>query len=54
MSIAGVRAEYQRRMERDGIVREFEYQVRQRGGNVLWLSDSAAAVRDATGRIIRV
>ncbi len=49
----GVRAEYQRRMERDGIVREFEYQVRQRDGNVLWLSDSAAAVRDATGRIIR-
>ncbi len=48
-----VRAEYQRRMERDGIVREFEYQVRQRDGNVLWLSDSAAAVRDPTGRIIR-
>ncbi len=48
-----VRAEYQRRMERDGIVREFEYQVRQRDGNVLWLSDSAAAVRDAAGRIIR-
>lgn len=49
----GVRAEYQRRMERDGIVREFEYQVRQRDGNMLWLSDSAAAVRDAAGRIVR-
>lgn len=47
------RAEYQRLMERDGIVREFEYQVRQSNGTVLWLSDSAAAVRDASGRIIR-
>jgi len=47
------RAEYQRLMERDGIVREFEYQVRQSNGTVLWLSDSAAAVRDAGGRIIR-
>jgi len=47
------RAEYQRLMECDGIVREFEYQVRQSNGTVLWLSDSAAAVRDAGGRIIR-
>lgn len=48
-----MRIEYQRLMERDGIVREFEYQVRQRNGTVLWLSDSAAAVRDAAGRILR-
>jgi PAS domain S-box-containing protein len=48
-----LRAEYRRRMERDGIVREFEYQVRQLNGNILWLSDSAAAVRDPTGVIIR-
>lgn len=47
------RAEYQSLMQRDGIVREFEYQVRQRSGAVLWLSDSATAVRDETGEIIR-
>jgi PAS domain S-box-containing protein len=47
------RAEYQRRMERDGTVREFEYQVRQRHYTVLWLSDSATAVRDDNGTVVR-
>lgn len=47
------RVEYQRLMERDSTVREFEYQVRQRGGGVLWLSDSATAVRDENGKVIR-
>ena len=47
------RAEYQRLMRRDGMVREFEYQVRQRGGAVLWLSDSATIVRDEKGEIVR-
>jgi PAS domain S-box-containing protein len=47
------RVEYQHLMRRDGMVREFEYQVRQRGGAVLWLSDSATAVRDQTGEVIR-
>lgn len=47
------RVEYQLRMERDGMVREFEYQVRQRHYTILWLSDSATAVRDETGKVIR-
>jgi PAS domain S-box-containing protein len=47
------RAEYQRLMRRDGMVREFEYQVCQRGGAVLWLSDSATVVRDEKGEVIR-
>ena len=47
------RAEYQSLMQRDGMVREFEYQVRARDSAVLWLSDSATAVRDETGEIIR-
>ena len=47
------REEYQRLMHRDGMVREFEYQVRQRSGNVLWLSDSATGVRDEHGKIVR-
>lgn len=48
-----VRAEYQERMARDGMVREFEYQVRQRDGSVLWLSDSATTVRDEAGHVVR-
>ena len=48
-----VRSEYQARMARDGMVRDFEYQVRQRDGTVLWLSDSAAVVRDEAGVIVR-
>ena len=47
------RAEYQSLMQRDGMVREFEYQVRARDGAVLWLSDSATAVRDEAGEVIR-
>jgi PAS domain S-box-containing protein len=47
------RAEYQLLMQRDGRVREFEYQVRRRDGAVLWLSDSATAVRDEAGEVIR-
>jgi PAS domain S-box-containing protein len=47
------RAEFQRLMRRDGMVREFEYQARQRGGAILWLSDSATIVRDQNGGIVR-
>jgi PAS domain S-box-containing protein len=47
------RAQYQSLMARDGMVREFEYQVRQRGGAILWLSDSATVVRDEAGEVIR-
>jgi PAS domain S-box-containing protein len=48
-----VRVEYQERMARDGMVREFEYQVKQRDGTVLWLSDSATTVRDEVGHVVR-
>jgi PAS domain S-box-containing protein len=47
------RAIYQSMMRRDGMVREFEYQVRQREGTILWLSDSATVVRDESGEVIR-
>src|SRR5262245_23946474 len=47
------RDEYLTLMQRDGMVREYEYQVRQRNGDVLWLSDSATAVRDENGRVVR-
>jgi PAS domain S-box-containing protein len=47
------RAQYRELMGRDGMVREFEYQVRRRDGSILWLSDSASAVRDQSGEIVR-
>src|SRR5262249_12712380 len=47
------REEFQQLMQRDGMVRDFEYQVRQRGGGILWLSDSATAVRDEKGEVVR-
>ena len=50
---AAARAEYERLMQRDGMVREFEYQVRTRTDTVLWLSDSASAVRNEAGEIVR-
>jgi PAS domain S-box-containing protein len=47
------RAEYQLRMERDGTVRGYEYQVRHHDSGILWLSDSATVVRDESGRVVR-
>jgi len=47
------REQYQFLMQRDGMVREFEYQVHRRDGDILWLSDSATAVRDEKGEVIR-
>ncbi|HEY0912675.1 MAG TPA: PAS domain S-box protein, partial [Bradyrhizobium sp.] len=47
------RERYRALMERDGMVREFEYQVRQRGGAILWISDSATVVRDDSGEVVR-
>ncbi len=47
------RIEFQNRLELDGMVRDFEYQVRNHLQEVLWLSDSAKAVRDRGGTIIR-
>jgi PAS domain S-box-containing protein len=47
------RAQFQEIMQREGIVRDFEYQVRRLGGGILWLSDSATAVRGENGEILR-
>jgi PAS domain S-box-containing protein len=47
------REEFTARMERDGMVRDFEYEVRRLDGDIRWLSDSATIVRDGLGRAIR-
>jgi len=50
---ASARVEYQHLMHRDGVVHEFEYQVRRKDGEIRWLSDSATVVRDEAGEVIR-
>ncbi len=47
------REQYQQLMQRDGTVRDYEYQVRSRDGTVLWLSDSATVVRNDDGEVVR-
>jgi len=39
-------------MERDGVVRSFEEQLRRPDGSVIWVRDSVRAVRDADDRIV--
>lgn len=47
------RKRYEKLMQRDGMVREFEYQVRRRNGEIRWLSDSATVVHDENGEVLR-
>ncbi|HEX3800717.1 MAG TPA: PAS domain S-box protein [Verrucomicrobiae bacterium] len=44
------RERFQREVEQNGQIRGFEYQVRRRDGSIIWISESARAVRDADGR----
>jgi PAS domain S-box-containing protein len=46
------RQRWQAILERDGIVRQFEYQARRCDGSALWVRDSARAVRNAAGRTL--
>jgi PAS domain S-box-containing protein len=48
---ATMREQFKRQIELTGFVRGLEYQVRRRDGNVIWISESARAVRDAAGAI---
>jgi PAS domain S-box-containing protein len=49
---AGMRQRFREMIERDGEVRNLEYQVRQRGGEVLWISESARAARNRRGQVV--
>ena len=39
-------------LEREGVVHHFEAQLRQRDGTVIWIRDTARAVRDGEGRMV--
>jgi two-component system cell cycle sensor histidine kinase/response regulator CckA len=46
-----LRKRFKQEIELTGFVHRLEYQVRRRDGNVIWISESARAVRDDTGAI---
>ena len=48
---SGFREKFKREMEKNGFVQGLEYQVRRRDGSIIWISESARAVFDASGAI---
>jgi PAS domain S-box-containing protein len=46
------RARWQAMMEKEGIVRDFEMQLHRYDGELVWLSDSARAVKDEDGNVL--
>ncbi len=49
---AETRARWRSLIEREEVVRDFEAQVRRRDGKVIWIRQSARAVRDDDGRVL--
>jgi PAS domain S-box-containing protein len=48
---AAFRQKFKQQIEQTGFVHGLEYQVRRRDGSIIWISESARAVRDTTGSI---
>jgi PAS domain S-box-containing protein len=46
------RVRWQALMEREGVVRDFEQRMRRHDGTIIWLSDSARAVKDEQGQVL--
>lgn len=46
------RARWKELMEREGVVRNFEAEFRRPDGTVIWVRDSARAIRDESGRVL--
>jgi PAS domain S-box-containing protein len=46
------RRRWRDRLERDGIARDFEKQLRRPDGTLIWVRDSARAVHNATGQVV--
>jgi sigma-B regulation protein RsbU (phosphoserine phosphatase) len=46
------RAEFIKLMREKGIVKEFEAQIYQKDGSIIWISENARAVNDAQGNIL--
>lgn len=48
----GERDRWQALMEEEGIVRDFEERIRRNDGEIIWISDTARAVKDEQGRVL--
>jgi PAS domain S-box-containing protein len=46
------RTRWQALMDREGVVRDFEAQWRRHDGTIIWVKESARAVRDAEGQVL--
>ncbi len=46
------RHRWQNALEREGVVRGFEVQLRKRDGTLIWVRDSARALRDGDGQVL--
>ena len=46
------RSEFQHRLEREGVVNNFEYEVKRRDGSKIWVSENVRAVRDERGKTL--
>jgi PAS domain S-box-containing protein len=46
------RRQWQTQIERDGVVRDFEVQMRRADGKLIWVRDQSRAIHDADGRVL--
>ncbi|NIV30288.1 MAG: PAS domain S-box protein, partial [Anaerolineae bacterium] len=46
------RVRWQTLMEREGVVRDFETRFRRQDGTVIWVNDTAQALRDEQGKVL--
>ncbi len=51
-SIRNRRTEFVRLMQEHGVVQNFESQIYRKDGTIIWISENARAVRDASGKIL--
>ena len=46
------RRDFIEQIQRDGVVSDFESQIRRRDGSIIWISENARTVRDGAGKIL--
>jgi two-component system cell cycle sensor histidine kinase/response regulator CckA len=46
-----LREEFKRRIEQQGVLEQFEYQLRRKDGAKIWVSENARAIRNSRGKI---
>jgi PAS domain S-box-containing protein len=46
------RPEFKRRLEREGVINNFEYEVKRKDGRPIWISENVRVVRNASGKAL--